>query len=417
MSQKVRNLTPTEPDILGCPRCDLISRIGAVEIGQKAECPRCGYRLLGKSEYRADKLLAYSVTAVVLLIFALTLDFIQYDSSGLTQSMTLLDAAWQLSYFHEKLLAVIVLLTVILYPLLYLFSLIAVFVAIKARASALARYFLRLSSHVKPWLMVDVFLLGTLISLIKISGLANVQLKLGFWLFCGFVAFLLVTYYLVNTMNLWSVVGKQTKTLNNAKAGITAYEQGYKVCEVCHRLVSFGVSDCPCCGDDIDRHWWRSPQATLALIVAATLLLIPAHWLPIMETVRFGAAQPSTIIGGVIELWQSGDAPIAAIVFIASLVIPVAKILALLGLMALARWQTPQAVNHRLVLYKVTDWIGRWSMIDIFVVAILVALVRSGTVMSVYPGAAAIAFGAAVVLTMLAAMSFDTRLFWREAEK
>ena len=93
MSQKVRNLTPTEPDILGCPRCDLICRIGAVEIGQKAECPRCGYRLLGKSEYRADKLLAYSVTAVVLLIFALTLDFIQYDSSGLTQSMTLLDAA------------------------------------------------------------------------------------------------------------------------------------------------------------------------------------------------------------------------------------------------------------------------------------------------------------------------------------
>lgn len=417
MSPKVRSQTPTDPELLGCPRCDLISRIGGLETGEKAQCTRCGYTLLSQSEYRVDRLLAYSVTAILLLVFALTLDFIQYDSSGLTQSMTLLDAAWQLSYFHEKLLAVIVLLTVILYPLLYLFCLIAVFVAINMNASAMARYCLRLSAHVKPWLMVDVFLLGTLISLIKISGLANVQLKLGFWLFCGFVVFLLVTYYLVNTMNLWSVVGKRTTPSRDVKAGVTAHEQGYKVCEVCHRVVPFGVSDCPCCGDDIDRHWWRSSQATLALIVAAAVLLVPAHWLPIMETVRFGDAQPSTIIGGVVELWQSGDAPIAVIVFVASLVIPVAKILALLGLMALARWQTPQAVNHRLVLYKITDWIGRWSMIDIFVVAILVALVRSGTVMSVYPGSAAIAFGAAVVLTMLAAMSFDTRLFWREAKK
>jgi paraquat-inducible protein A len=146
-------------------------------------------------------------------------------------------------------------------------------------------------------------------------------------------------------------------------------------------------------------------------------MLIPAHWLPVMETVRFGSDQPSTIIGGVTELWQSGDKPIAAIVFVASLVIPVAKVLVLITLLILARWQTPQTVRHRLILFKLTDWIGRWSMIDIFVVAILVALVRSGSVMSVYPGSAAVSFAAAVVLTMLAAMSFDTRLFWREADK
>jgi len=368
-------------------------------------------------EYRGDKLLAYATTAILFLIFSLSLEFIQYDGSGLKQSMTLLDAAWQLSFFHEKLLAVIVLLTVILFPLLYLFSITIVLAAKRSHNLPAARYFLRLTSHIKPWLMVDVFLLGTLISLIKISGLANVQLAPGFWLFCGFVAFLFLTYHLVNNMDLWSVIGKPQRSVVNVEAGRTAYDQGLKVCDVCHQLVPIDQSECQYCGDDINRHWWRSSQVTLALVFAATILLVPAHWLPIMETVRFGDDQPSTIIGGVIELWQSDDRPIAVIVFIASLVIPVAKILALLGLLALARWQTPQTVNHRLMLFKVTDWIGRWSMIDIFVVAILVALVRSGTVMSVYPGTAAIAFGAAVVLTMLAAMSFDTRLFWREAKQ
>ncbi|WP_286844188.1 paraquat-inducible protein A, partial [Idiomarina sp. UBA4206] len=107
----------------------------------------------------------------------------------------------------------------------------------------------------------------------------------------------------------------------------------------------------------------------------------------------------------------------AVIIFVASLVIPVAKVLTLAVLLLLAQRQTPAIVQNRLLLFKVTDWIGRWSMIDIFVVAILVALVRGGTVMSVYPGSAAVSFAAAVVLTMLAAMSFDTRLFWREAHK
>lgn len=415
MSQKVRALTIVNPKILGCPRCDLISRVGDANAGESAKCPRCGYGLISRTSYRGERLLAYAITSIILLVSALTLDFIQYDSAGLTQSMTLLDTAWQLSLFHEKLLAVIILLTVILLPLFYLMSLIGAVTALHSNKLSIARYLLRLNSHIKPWLMVDVFLLGSLISIIKISGLANIHLELGFWLFSGFGLLLLTVCHSASNMNLWTLIGRRTQ-VDGVTPGVSAQEQQLKVCEVCHRLVPFGQSECQCCGDDINRHWWRSAQVTLALVIAATMLLIPAHWLPIMETVRFGSDQPSTIIGGVIELWQSGDEPIAAIVFIASLVIPVAKILALLVLMALARWQTPQTVNRRLLLFKVTDWIGRWSMIDIFVVAILVALVRSGSVMSVYPGAAAIAFGAAVVLTMLAAMSFDTRLFWREVK-
>ena len=125
----------------------------------------------------------------------------------------------------------------------------------------------------------------------------------------------------------------------------------------------------------------------------------------------------NTIIGGVIELWQSGDAPIAIIVFVASFVIPVVKILTLLVLLWLAERRSETRTKQRLWLYKVTDWIGRWSMIDIFVVAVLVALVRSGQLMSVYPGNAALAFALTVILTMLAAMTFDTRQFFRTTDR
>ena len=131
-----------------------------------------------------------------------------------------------------------------------------------------------------------------------------------------------------------------------------------------------------------------------------------------METVALGSTQPQTIVGGVLSLWQSGDIPIAIIVFVASLVIPIAKILILATLAILARQDTSKRPKSALWLYRITDWIGRWSMIDIFVVAVLVALVRNGALMSVYPGHAAIAFASTVILTMLAAMSFDTRQFW-----
>jgi paraquat-inducible protein A len=361
---------------------------------------------------------AIATSALVMLLASLSVDFIRYSAAGVEQSMTLLDTAWQLSYFHEKVLAVLVLLTVILIPFIYLVSLIWVYSHAKnAARNRSSLYLLRLTEHLKPWLMTDVFLLGTLVALVKISSLADIRLLEGFWSFSAFVVLLLFVYERVKQTPVWRHLIKTSQSAPDGQPGMTAFEQGLQTCPVCYALNSQNADTCYQCTEPQKTSWWRRPGTTVALITAGAIMLIPAHWLPVMETVRFGSDQPSTIIGGVTELWQSGDKPIAAIVFVASLVIPVAKVLVLITLLILARWQTPQTVRHRLILFKLTDWIGRWSMIDIFVVAILVALVRSGSVMSVYPGSAAVSFAAAVVLTMLAAMSFDTRLFWREADK
>jgi len=141
-------------------------------------------------------------------------------------------------------------------------------------------------------------------------------------------------------------------------------------------------------------------------------MYIPANVYPIMTTTSLGHTSPSTIIGGVVELVQLGSWPVAAVIFIASVIVPVGKLVALAWLCLVVSRSSELNAAVRTRLYRLTEFIGRWSMIDIFVVAILVALIRAGSLMSITPGPAALAFGAVVVITMLAAMTFDPRLLW-----
>ncbi|MDX1268573.1 MAG: paraquat-inducible protein A, partial [Oceanisphaera sp.] len=155
---------------------------------------------------------------------------------------------------------------------------------------------------------------------------------------------------------------------------------------------------------------------TLALLAASVVMYLPANLYPIMITTSLGDTTPSTIIGGVLLFVQNGDLPIAMIIFVASVLVPVSKMLALLWLCYVVRQQQrPLSRLSRIRLYRITEFIGRWSMVDVFVVAILVALIRNGSIMSIEPGAGALAFTAVVVLTMLAAMMFDPRSIWQGA--
>ena len=142
------------------------------------------------------------------------------------------------------------------------------------------------------------------------------------------------------------------------------------------------------------------------------ILYVPANLYPIMDTVFLGDDSPSTIMGGVVLLWAMGSYPIAAVIFIASVVVPLVKILALLWLCYMVQRGHGASPLGKLKLYRMTEFVGRWSMIDVFVVAILAGLIRLDNLMTIYPGPAAIAFAGVVLITMVAAMSFDSRLIW-----
>lgn len=193
-------------------------------------------------------------------------------------------------------------------------------------------------------------------------------------------------------------------------------DQGLASCHVCEKVSPLSGINCPRCGH---RLYFRKPDSirrTIALVIAAAALYIPANLLPILTIRELGLAREKTILSGLIEFWEMGSYPIAIVIFTASILIPILKIAALLWLCAAAKGIIPYSVKMMGKVYWVTELLGRWSMVDIFVVAILVAMVQLGNYMVVTPGAGAIAFAGVVILTMFAAMSFDPKLLWDRLE-
>jgi len=198
---------------------------------------------------------------------------------------------------------------------------------------------------------------------------------------------------------------------------MTAHRAGLIGCHSCGRVWPLDHTRCLRCGTDLVPPDRRSLQKVWAWLIAGLIMYIPANLFPMMSTQTFAGLagnSESTILGGVIELMHHGSYDIAIIVFVASIIVPVGKFVAIAWLAIVAgRPANVDQAHTRLKIYEVVEFIGRWSMIDVFVVAILSALVQLGFMASVHPGPAAASFALSVAFTMLSAQSFDARLIWR----
>ena len=198
----------------------------------------------------------------------------------------------------------------------------------------------------------------------------------------------------------------------------TARSRGMVACHSCHLLcrLTQAPADCPRCGAALHSRKPNSLARAWALVIAAVVFYIPANLLPITHTISLGNVQSDTIMSGVIYFVQSGSWPVALVIFVASVFVPLLKLLVLAFLLISVqrRWQWRPVDRTR--LYRLTEVIGRWSMLDIFVVTILVALVHLGALATIEAGAGAVFFAAVVVVTMLAAEAFDPRLIWDNME-
>ena len=202
-------------------------------------------------------------------------------------------------------------------------------------------------------------------------------------------------------------------------AALTGAQAGLVSCETCKLLSRPAHHDhpghCPRCGGELELRRARSIQYTWALVIAAAICYIPANMLPVMVTTAFGATEPDTIMGGVVFLYTSGSWPLALIVLVASVMVPLGKLIALAYLLIAVQRGVPGGNRDRTRLYRMVEFIGRWSMLDVFVDTFTVALVQLQPLMSVAPGPGVFFFAAVVVLTMIAADSFDPRLIWDSA--
>jgi paraquat-inducible protein A len=200
----------------------------------------------------------------------------------------------------------------------------------------------------------------------------------------------------------------------------TALGEGLWNCLACEQLnrapAKADAASCARCGAAIHARKPNSFRRAWALLISAMILYIPANILPVLHTGSIFETQTDTILSGVMHLWRTGSGGLAAILFIASIVVPLAKIASLSFLVWTAQRASKWRPDRRALLYRATAYIGRWSMVDIFVGAVLVALVQFGAFASIEPAPGAIAFGLVVVLTMLASISFDPRSTWDGAE-
>ena len=191
----------------------------------------------------------------------------------------------------------------------------------------------------------------------------------------------------------------------------TAAAVGLVACELCGWL-GHPTPHCPRCGAALELRRPASLSRTGALLLAAVILYIPANLLPVMKTRTLVGTQEDTIISGVVYFWQSGSPGLAALIFAVSILVPMMKMAALAYLtLAVAR---RHALNRRQCarLYRMVEFVGRWSMLDVYVVTLMVGLVHFGALTEIKAGAGALAFGVVVALTMLASHAFDPRLIW-----
>lgn len=389
---------------------------------EKARCIRCRSVLYRGTHARGasaelSKVVALTLGAAFVFLIAQFFPIVELDVNGLTSSATLLGSIRVLWYEQMHIVATMVFLFTILFPAIELGSLL--YVALGLRGGVKVPGFnrvLRAVQTAREWGMTEVLMIGILITVVKMTSLATVLPQPGLFAF-GALTLLLAIVVSFDPKALWNLGDELTR---QALPGIRykAFAPGEKVvpCHACG-LVAPPLAKgrhlaCVRCGTALHVRKPDSINRTWALLIAAMILYIPANLLPVMVTQSLFGAQDDTIMSGVVLFWTSGSKGLAIIIFIASVVVPMLKlgVLALLAFTAQrrSRWRPRQ----RTILYRMVEFIGRWSMLDIFVVTLTVALVRFKSLAVITAGPGALAFGAVVVLTMLAAMQFDPRLIW-----
>ncbi len=409
-----KTLIAEQRDWLVCHDCGALQAIVPISKDLEMVCVNCDKALhIGHGPW-LDKTTALAVTSVILFISSNLFNFFTLKIGSAEQSITILSGVYALAIREQWILAALVIVTIFLLPIFEAIALLYLLVPYRLNKPMPGQIqVLRWLVRVQSWIMLDVFLLGVLVTTVKLGDRATVFVGPGLVCYFALVGVLNLAYWLMDKDNLWSWL------YSNNCFTHSKYEMLYD-CEICKALVGETIVEeqghCPRCNAHIHKRIPESIQKTAALIIAAVILYIPANVYDIMLYEEVAVNYDSTIFSGVVDLARNGLWMVAAVVFIASIIVPIAKLLMLSYLVWSVYRRMPVRAKERVMMYRITEFIGRWSMVDVYVVTLLTAVVQFGFVGVVEPGPALLPFAAVVVLTMLAAETFDPRLIWDHAE-
>ncbi|WP_368647000.1 paraquat-inducible protein A [Castellaniella ginsengisoli] len=393
--------------LIACPHCDTLHVRLDPGVRGRAECRCCGTILYRRGWLTPDQWVALAWACLAVFAIAQWFPIVSLSIQGQNLSLTYWEAlrlCWDRGYYGVSVMAG---LAGFWFPLLQICLTLWVMQAISARRLPPdLGHALRLLGRLAPWSMATVLILAILVSVVKTAGLARLQIEPGLF---GFFALC----YLLTGLGRWDARALWRRAEDVGLVPVSGASGQGRVCDACGCVQAPQPSGrCLRCGAGLGPERHGDAAQVWALLLAAALFYIPANTLPIMEVRTVFGRSEHTILGGVIELWNYGSWDLAVIVFVASVLVPVTKLLALAFLLLRDQPMGVRVQRQRTRLYVAVEFIGQWSMLDVFVVVLMAAMANFPGLSQISVGPAALNFGAVVVLTMLAAMRYDPRRGW-----
>ncbi|WP_417642608.1 membrane integrity lipid transport subunit YebS [Enterobacter kobei] len=385
-----------------CPQCDTLFALPVMKSHQSAWCPRCDAKIRDGRDWSLTRLAAMAVTMLLLMPFAWSEPLLRFYLLGTRIDANLLMGIWQMTAQGDPLTAAMVFFCSVGAPLVLVAAIAYLWFGNILGMNL--RPVLLMIERLKEWVMLDIYLVGIGVASIKVQDYAFLQPGVGLLAFIALVILSILTIIHLNVEQLWERFYPQRPA--------TRPHDNLRVCLGCHFT---GLPDtrgrCPRCHIPLRLRRRQSIQKCWAALLASMVFLIPANLLPISVVYINGARQEDTIMSGIISLGSSNIA-VAAIVFIASILVPFTKVLVMLTLLVSIHFKCEQGLRTRVLLLRLVTWIGRWSMLDLFVISLTMSLINRDQLLAFTMGPAAFYFGAAVILTILAVEWLDSRLLW-----
>jgi len=401
---KIDNLSQILPSARyqRCPECDALFLLMPVKATQSAYCPCCNAKVRNGRDWSLTRLGAMAITMLLLMPLAFTQPLLSITMLGSRIDASLWQGIWQMATEGDTITAAIVMFCLIGAPATLVLSIAYLWLGNILGMNL--RPVLLMLTRLKEWVMLDIYLIGIGIACIKVSDYAFIDPGYGLIAFVALVILSLLTLIHLNVEQLWQRFYPRRRKYANP--------EHLRICLDCHFTTLPDESGrCPRCHSPLRFRRRHSLQKTWAALIASFIFLLPANLLPISILYVNGERQEDTIMSGIISLASSNIA-IAAIVFIASILVPFTKIIVMVTLLLSIHLDCGPGLQTRMKLLRFVTWIGRWSMLDLFVIALMMTLINRDLLLAFTMGPAAVYFGAAVILTLLAVEWLDSRLLW-----
>ncbi|MBS9783007.1 MAG: paraquat-inducible protein A [Pasteurella sp.] len=393
-----------------CKECNSVIKIGNLDQNHTACCPNCDEVLQQGRYWDLDRCAILAIAILILLPFGLTFPLMHIDLLGVPIYASVWNGIWKMATSGYGITAFMVLLCSVIMP--FAFASLVILLAIQRIFRRRPHYSLLFLPKIQQWVMLDVYLVAIGVAAFKVKDYA--QLNFDIYLSAFVITAILTTllFIKIDPKQLWQKFYPEYHNLSLDNTG------DITLCSECEYTFSEKIIDkkgqlrCPRCETNLSIPDNRKLQRVWATMIAGAIMMIPANILPISSTIFAGAESADSLISGVLLFISMGSYLVAAIVFIASILVPFSKVAIIVYLLLAIHYRWKHNLHWQLKLLHYIHFVGRWSMLDLFVLALMMSLVERGQIISFSVGGAAVFFGAAVFLTMISSSNLDARMLW-----